>query len=236
MENMLKYIIAAIVLALLATACYIRIDKGVLEEQMKGRLIARESVLESTVSLGAFTSLDLNGSYDVKYIYSEADPFAVIKAKESILPYIKPAISESGALSFDFDSSEYSVVSLGEVEIEVHGPALDSATLKGSGSLELGDFPCGTFLLDLVGSGDVEASLSSCKELIINLKGSGDIDIDSIDAESVNVILKGSGDVKLSGKCGLASYQLNGSGDINAKALEAGKVSSAKIGSGDIRY
>lgn len=98
--------------------------------------------------------------------------------------------------------------------IHVTAPAIRSATLAGSGVLDI----------DRLSGSAVTATMA----------GSGTMTIGSVAAAKLNGTVAGSGELRMAGRADEANLTVAGSGRFNGRALTAGNANTAVAGSGDV--
>lgn len=101
-----------------------------------------------------------------------------------------------------------------EVKVRVVMPAIQGASLAGSGDLTIDNATSESFKVSLAGSG--------------NLK------IGKLQAKSADLSLAGSGDIAIAGKVGTLEISGAGSGNVAARALEAETADISLAGSGNV--
>jgi hypothetical protein len=101
------------------------------------------------------------------------------------------------------------------IKIFVTMPAIDRASLSGSGDMTI----------DRVQSASFEGSTS----------GSGDLSIQRLTADTVNLSIAGSGSITAAGAAGRGSLSIMGSGDIDTDGLTLQRAKVSIAGSGDIK-
>ncbi|WP_181160022.1 head GIN domain-containing protein [Sandaracinobacter neustonicus] len=99
------------------------------------------------------------------------------------------------------------------VKVRVSVPALNAATISGSGDIDV----------DRV-NGPFAGRIS----------GSGEMDLHTVNAPTLSLSISGSGDISAAGRCGTGSLSVTGSGDIDASRLTCETLTATTTGSGDI--
>lgn len=102
----------------------------------------------------------------------------------------------------------------GEVRIAVTLPALHSATLAGSGTMDS----------DTLSGDKAEATVA----------GSGTLNLKGIDAGELKMVIAGSGDVAAAGRARSADVSVAGSGSIEAPQMTSESADISIAGSGDV--
>lgn len=120
----------------------------------------------------------------------------------------------------------------GRVTINVTVPALEGASVTGSGDLNIDRAEAERFAANVTGSGDLEIGALRARRADFSITGSGGIDADGT-AEEIAISIAGSGDADLGGfEARRAQVRIMGSGDISLRATES--VSGSVMGSGDV--
>lgn len=183
--------------------------------------------------VGAFQSISLTGSPDVivtvggaPSVRAEGDARLVerldIRTEDGDL---KIGVREGSSWSFGFSRDR-------GVTVHVTVPALQAATVTGSGDIRVDRIQGERFVGTVTGSGDLEVAQMRAGEAVFSLIGSGAIRAAGA-AERSHVELQGSGDVDLGAlEIREAVVALHGSGDVTARATGAARVTL--LGSGDV--
>lgn len=165
-------------------------------------------VVEKSLSLDAFTSINLSNS--AKVILSQGKEQSVkVKAPQDVIDQLNTKISgDEWDIEFneciDYNSEMLIYITLAKIE---------ELQIQGSGSIES------------------EGELKT-EDLEIDIQGSGNIKLNLV-AESVDVDIQGSGSVYLSGKSTEIEVDVQGSGDLKASQLESSEADVSIQGSGD---
>jgi len=211
-------------------------------------------------SLKGFERINVYGSPTV--YYTQADSFSVrLDGPEKVLSEIVTEV-DGNTLTVRNKGKvgivNFSVGSVGDVNVYVSSPDLIGVqlfgsgdfkseghvdtdnmriALRGSGDIDFSDIICDNCSSELVGSGDVNIRRLKAITSSISLVGSGDMTISQWDVRKTDINLKGSGDVKVNfvEGCKTATCNLVGSGDIKLKG-HLDSVEKHKTGSGDIEY
>lgn len=111
-----------------------------------------------------------------------------------------------------------SVSGSGDVKINSSLATTGDITFKtsGSGDIEtVGSVECKSFSASVSGSGSIDVERVLAENAAFKSSGSGDIEVDSLTATDVSVKMSGSGDIELSGlNVGYITAKLSGSGDL----------------------
>jgi putative autotransporter adhesin-like protein len=120
----------------------------------------------------------------------------------------------------------------GGVTVHVTAPALDAASIGGSGDMRIDRVQARTFAAEIAGSGDMEIGALRAQRARFEIAGSGGIAAAGA-ADQADVSIAGSGSVNLDHlQTRRASVSIAGSGDISVRASEA--VEGEVMGSGDV--
>ena len=103
----------------------------------------------------------------------------------------------------------------GKTVIHITMPAMESASIAGSGDIRV----------DRVEGDRFEASIG----------GSGDIDVAALRVGEASFSVAGSGNIRAVGTANRSNISIAGSGDVNLEALEAQSASVSIVGSGEVR-
>jgi hypothetical protein len=118
------------------------------------------------------------------------------------------------------------------IKIWVTVPTLKSASVAGSGDMQIDRVKGDSFNASIAGSGDLTIAALSATNAKFSVAGSGDLTA-SGSCRAADVSIAGSGDVNIGGlRCQSLKASIAGSGGINANATQAAKLSI--MGSGDI--
>jgi hypothetical protein len=168
--------------------------------------------------IGAFQKVSLEGSHDVVVttggtpsVRAEGDKSAIDRLDIRVVNGELKIGSrrEQGGWSWNMGTSHHN-----RVTIYVTAPAIDAATLAGSGDMKI----------DKAGGSDFNASVH----------GSGDMEIGNVQAVQAHFSSAGSGSIKAAGKAQQAWMSVAGSGDIVAGGLEIANATVSVVGSGDV--
>lgn len=240
----MKYISFIAALALLVTgtqSCTFRIDKNKALEMVRlfnERTIKASGVMASKeIKTGNCHRLTVSDDIDVEYI-QDGKNYLTINASDNILPCIE-VIGNDGELTIGVkDSASYnSRIWNMDAKVIVHGSALGSLDLKGSG-----DFTCKELSMpdDLVtiaitGSGTAEFGKILTSEFSIDISGSGSLDCEEIKTGRVDALVRGSGDVEFDKvNADVLTSSVRGSGDMDFDNVNVNSIEAYITGSGDI--
>ena len=117
------------------------------------------------------------------------------------------------------------------LQVDLSGPALQQATLNGSGSIDLEDLSQDRLRLQIRGSGTASGS-GKVQSLRLEIMGSGSAHLAQLGETNAEVTIDGSGDADVS-PTGAARVTIAGSGDVRLHAHPA-QLSTHVYGSGQI--
>ena len=114
----------------------------------------------------------------------------------------------------------------------VTAPALDAASISGSGDMRVDRVQAQSFNAEIAGSGDMEIGELRAQRARFSIAGSGGITAAG-SADAAEVDIAGSGDINLDRlQTRRTEVSVAGSGDISVRASEA--VEGSVMGSGDV--
>lgn len=120
----------------------------------------------------------------------------------------------------------------GAVTVHVMAPAINAASIAGSGDLRVEQVEGRAFNASIAGSGDLHIGRMRVEEARVSIAGSGSVHAAGA-AASTHVRIAGSGDADLRGLDSRnAKVSVMGSGDVRMRATETADVSV--MGSGDV--
>ncbi len=140
-----------------------------------------------TRAVPLFTALDLAGANDVT-VHVGGPRSVVVRGDDNVLPLVTTEVRD-GALVIDAERS-FQAVTATAVEITV--PALDAATLSGSGTVTVTGARGEHFTARLDGSGVLRVS-GAVDRLDADLGGSGDLKLLNLAARDATAALSGAG-------------------------------------------
>jgi hypothetical protein len=127
--------------------------------------------------------------------------------------------------------SSASIGGSGEMQIDRVEGATFAAAIAGSGDMEIGALRVDTGNFSVAGSGNIWAK-GSAGNVKISIAGSGDVNLDGVESRTASVSIAGSGEVRTHAK-ETADVSIVGSGDVTVSG--GAKCSVSKKGSGDVR-
>ncbi len=174
------------------------------------------AVTQRAYPLRGFTSISLAGPHDVVVAVGPAHSVRA-EGPSDVLDRLKIEVDRrtleigmhKGSWRSDFNANRPKTI------IHVTMPALEAASIAGSGNMRI----------DKVEGGRFAASIG----------GSGDLDIRSLRVGEASFSVAGSGAIRAAGTSNRSRVSIAGSGDVNLEALEARTASVSIVGSGDVR-
>ncbi len=208
--------------------------------------------VDRSYQVAGFTRLEVAGPYDVT-VHTGGVPGVHANGSEKALDGMKVEVKDGRLQISPVPRRGFSLGwrHSGPVSLVVTVPMLDSATIAGSGGINVDKVAVASFRGEIAGSGDLKLTsvdagdvklsiagsgrvhaAGKAKSVKYEIAGSGDIDAASLRAETADISIAGSGNIKGHATAN-ASIEMMGSGEI---ALTGGaKCTIAKHGSGDIR-
>ncbi len=197
----------------------------------KHRLRGSGVKVEKQRALAAFTSLRIDGPFDVRLTQAGSDQATVV-ADDNIEPLVETVV-EGDTLVVRLKRDAGFTTRLSPT-VRVDARALQAVTINGSGDLSAERFKADRLALRVEGSGDVALGLVELKELNVDIHGSGDVRVAGR-AEQQQWKVHGSGDVDATALSGRAArVELHGSGDVSLGVTE--QLDARLSGSGDLSY
>ncbi len=210
-------------------------------------------IVDRNYPVGAFDKIEIAGSYNAT-VRTGAAPSVHAKGGENVLDRLvvevedgKLVIHPKQHLGFHWGWGKSE-----RVELTITVPQLHSATLAGSGAMNIdrvdGDSFEGTVAgsgglslasanvqslkLSIAGSGSAKAGAGKVQNAEYEIAGSGDVDAGAVAAQQVKVSIAGSGGVKAHAST-TADVSIMGSGDVDVAG--GAKCNISKAGSGNVR-
>ena len=204
---MRKSIIAALLVASAATsAC----SRG--HDEDAGAPVSRN------YQVGNFHSIEVAGPYDVT-VRTGANPGVSAQGGEKLLAKTVVEVQGDKLVIHPQEHHGFSIFHFGtrgSARFTVTVPQLTSATLAGSGDLNI----------DAVRGDDFQGKLA----------GAGNLDVGTVDLKTAKLSLAGSGDVKVGGgQIGSAEYSIVGAGDVDAAQVNSQQLKVTIAGSGNVK-
>ena len=212
-----------IVSALAVAACSANARRG--ENEPRGEQARRD------FQVGEFRTVSLEGSADV--VVAVGGPVSVRAEGDSRALERLEIRVENGALRIDTrQDGMFSWGRHGRATVHVTAPALDAASIGGSGDMRIDRVQAASFNGSVAGSGDMEIATLQSRQAHFNLAGSGGIRAAGR-ADALDISIAGSGNIALDAlEARRAAVSIAGSGDVSLRASEA--VRGSILGSGDI--
>lgn len=176
-----------------------------------------------------------NGIY-VEYL-QDGKNFVTVNASDNILPYIDVIVNDGELTIGVKDSASYNRIWNMDAKVIVHGSALESLDLKGSGDFTCKELSMPDDLVTIVitGSGTAEFGKILTSEFSIDISGSGSLDCEEIKTGRVDALVRGSGDVEFDKvNADVLTASVRGSGDMDFDNVNVNSVEAYITGSGGI--
>lgn len=187
---------------------------------------------ERSFEVGAFRSVALTGASDVDIRVGGA-PAVRAEGPREALDELDVRV-ENGALRIGTRRDGWFRTSrgMGEVTVHVTVPALEGASISGSGDIRIDRAEADSFDASISGSGDLEIGALRAGETRFAIAGAGNIHAAGT-ARRTRVSIAGSGDARLGDlQTGDAEVRVMGSGNVRLRAT--GEVRGRIMGSGDV--
>lgn len=182
--------------------------------------------------VGAFDKVSLEGSHDV-VVAVGGQPSVRAEGDAEVIERLDIRV-ENGSLKIGTrrEHDGWFRRHRGRVTIYVTAPALNAASIGGSGDMRIDTVRAQDFAASVAGSGDMEIGALRARQTRFAIAGSGDVRA-SGEAEQAEISIAGSGSLALDGlSIRRANVSIVGSGDVALQASEA--VSGSIMGSGNI--
>ena len=185
--------------------------------------------------VGNFNAIELGGHYDVQ-VRTGAQPSVSARGPEKMMERL--VVEVRGNTLMIRPRQDRGWFSMGwrkrnKVEVTITVPALEEATLAGSGDIRIDRVRGERFAGEIAGSGALRLDSVEVGKLTIGIAGSGDASLGSGKARSAEIDIAGSGGVKAQGvSTEELKVSIAGSGDVRAHATGAASVDI--VGSGDV--
>ena len=182
--------------------------------------------------VGAFDKVSLEGSHDV-VVAVGGQPSVRAEGDAEVIERLDIRV-ENGSLKIGTrrEHDGWFRRHRGRVTIYVTAPALNGASIGGSGDMRIDTVRAQDFAASVAGSGDMEIGALRARQTRFAIAGSGDVRA-SGEAEQAEISIAGSGNLALDGlSIRRANVSIVGSGDVALQASEA--VSGSIMGSGNI--
>lgn len=201
----MRKFLAIALIAILAAACSAGAQDG------DGDRAAAQT--SRNFEVGAFQTVALEGSPDVVVTVGGA-PSVRAEGDAEAIERLDIRV-ENGTLKIaNRSNSGWFSSNRGRVTVHVSAPALNGASIGGSGDMRI----------DRVQTAAFDASIG----------GSGDMEIGALRAGRANFSIAGSGGIRASGSADDADISIVGSGSVSAEGFEAKRAEVSVVGSGDV--
>lgn len=186
---------------------------------------------QRSFEVGAFQSVSLEGSHDVVVTVGGA-PSVRAEGSQEMLDRLDIRV-ENGALRIGTERGNWNWFgSSGRVTVYVTAPALQAASIGGSGDMRIERVESQRFAASIAGSGDMQIGALRAGQARFDIAGSGGIRAAG-EAEAAEISIAGSGDVALNDlQARRARVSIMGSGNVALQASET--VEGSIMGSGDV--
>jgi hypothetical protein len=190
------------------------------------------NVAEETRDVSGFTGVSLAGSGKLIIEVGETESLH-IEAEDNLMEYLETEV-RGGVLEIGVEDN----VSLNPrrpIRFYLTVKELDTIVLSGSGDIIAPDMEAGRFSATISGSGGLEMERLDADTLDVTISGSGDIDITDGRVTGQNVTISGSGRYTAKGlESERAKVLLVGSGDATVRVSD--HLRAIITGSGDVDY
>ena len=186
---------------------------------------------QRSFQVGQFQAVSLDGSHDVVVAVGGA-PSVRAEGDSEALERLDIRV-EGGTLKIGSERRRwFNFRHGGGVTVYVTVPALNGATIAGSGDMRIDRVQAPSFEAEIAGSGDMEIGQLRARRASFSIAGSCGISAMG-EAEVADVSFAGSGCVTLDRlQTRRTSVSVMGSGDVSVRASEA--VEGSVMGSGDV--
>lgn len=184
-----------------------------------------------TRTLGTFTKIENNGSWDVEITKGSKDE---IRLESSGFDLNKVITEVNGRkLTIKLQKGSYRNVN---IKVYVTVRELESVGNGGSGDMRINsDFGAGTFSIGVSGSGSITTRNINAGKLTVGMSGSGKVIIEGGQADEASIGQSGSGDFQgINFTADAVKIGKSGSGNTSISVIESLTVGSS--GSGNIYY
>jgi hypothetical protein len=184
------------------------------------------------VSLDGFDEVSLRGPDNVEITLGDA--FSVrAEGNQDVLERLEFEVRR-GTLRIGRDDRRSFNIGRGNVAtIFVTMPAINGASVAGSGDMQIDRAEAEEFEVSVAGSGNIEIAALTATSVEFDIAGSGDVNVAGT-AQDIAIGIAGSGNVEageLEGE--RLRVRIAGSGDVEAYATET--ANARLVGSGDVR-
>jgi len=221
----MRTLLAIAPIAVLAAAC----SAGAQE----GRDAPNGAQGQRAFQVGEFQAVSLEGSHDVVVAVGGA-PSVRAEGDAEAIERLDIRV-ENGTLKIGSRGSNgwFSSRHRGRVTVHVTAPALNAASIGGSGDMRIDRVEAPRFAASIGGSGDMEIGALRAERASFSIAGSGDIRAAAGQVGEADISIAGSGSVSAGSlETRRADVSVVGSGDVELRASEA--VDASIMGSGDV--
>ena len=201
----------------------------VADAQQRGNSSGQSS--QRSYNLSGFNAVSVSGPYNV---IVTVGPGHSVRAEgdTELLERLEVEV-EGRSLKIRTRKGEWNrIATRGKATVHVTLPAIEAASIAGSGDMRIDQVEGRNFSASIAGSGDMDVASLRVGEAKFSVAGSGAIRAAGSAGQS-NVSVAGSGDVDLDRlETRTASVSIAGSGDVRARASDTARVSI--MGSGDV--
>ena len=231
MKRTMKYLLIALLTALLAASCIINVNGGSWVGSCTEDGIDYTEVRDVSAFRGVSSSLPCN----VYYSHDNEQEVRVESTRE-FAPKVLTEV-EDGILKLKLEEGRYPKLIL---RVVITSPDIESLAVRGSGNLihegEL--FASKSLSIKISGSGDIQAGYIGSEDFSAQVSGSGDLRIATLACKDFNAHVGGSGSQRIDYlSCTGIDASVGGSGHITiGDAKVDGNVKARISGSGRIRF
>lgn len=175
-----------------------------------------------------FTGIEIAGSADVQVSFGDTES-VVVETDDNIQPLIKTDV-RAGKLVISTRANTNFTTQLG-VRVIVTMKSLESASIRGSGTIDISDLQAGRVEFSLPGSGSIRAT-GTASSVTATIGGSGEILCGDLQAKTANTEIRGSGTITVYASESLEAA-IRGSGTIQYRGSPP-DVNRSIPGSGSI--
>jgi hypothetical protein len=187
---------------------------------------------QRSFQVGQFQAVSLEGSHDVVVTVGGAPSVRAEGDSEELERLDIRVEGDTLKIGSEQRRRWFSFRQGGRVTVYVTVPALNGATIAGSGDMRVDRVQAPSFEAEIAGSGDMEIGQLRARRASFSIAGSGGISAMG-EAEQAAVSIAGSGSVTLDRlQTRRTSVSVMGSGDVSVRASEA--VEGSVMGSGDV--
>lgn len=182
--------------------------------EVRNQAVQSGSGSTRSFAVGAFSAVSLDGSDDVRVVRGPTISVAAT-GSQRVLDLLDIRVErntlkigrKSGRMSWSWNGDSGAVIT-------VTMPAIDAASVRGSGNM-------------LIDRADGERFSAA-------VEGSGNLKIEAVAVKRVQLAADGSGDLTIAGAAAETTMAANGSGSIDARGLASDLATIAADGSGDV--